>query len=117
MKFDKQGLLALFIPRVVPVKFTVNPGEEVTLYIKELSAAKVFELQQRKETSKDKADSGKEFSLMLLQETLVDEEGKPAFSDEEVRGLMQSKISVFQRLVEIAAQTSGITQGEKKGNA
>src|SRR6187455_182351 len=117
-KFDKQGLLSIFAPKIKECTVAV-PGvdQEITVYVKQLSTAKVFELQKQQ---KEKNVTGMKFSLLVLQETLVNDDGTPAYTSAEINELLGTNIAFFQALSKVCAEASGLAQPddgkEKAGN-
>jgi len=102
--FDRAALMAMFKPKVVPI--TVQVGDDVMhLFVKELSAAEVFELQ---ELQKEKGADGKMFAIRLVSKTLCMEDGQPALTLEEAKELTQLKIQAFNKMAEAIAMAVGL---------
>jgi type II secretory pathway predicted ATPase ExeA len=107
MNFDKAGLLQMFAPKVVPITLELD-GQSASLYVKELDAAQVFDLQEKRKANSD----NRTFAVMLIASALCDEEGKPVLTVEEAKDLMKFKIQAFNRLAEKIAQAVGLSEQE-----
>ncbi|MCM8596653.1 hypothetical protein [Accumulibacter sp.] len=87
MSLDKSALLAIFAPKIVDREV---PGIGL-VRLRELSAPEVSDLREACRTEKEKADFG--FRLVLA--AVVDDDGKPIFSADDLptlRGAAQSRI-------------------------
>lgn len=112
MTFETNALLAMFKPKVVPVSVEVG-DDKFEVFVKELSAAQVFDLQKKQKTVKDKNDEGanKQFALLLLSEALCDEGGEKVMTTEQAQGLLSIKVAAFNKLTEVVATAVGLGGG------
>lgn len=114
--FDKQSLLSMFKPKVVPVDVVVEGEDTQHVFVKQLSANQVFKLQ---EMQKQKGADNKSFALYLLSEALCDENGQSALTADEAKQLLGMQIKGFNALVGAVAEAVGLnaTPPDKPGNA
>jgi hypothetical protein len=108
--FDKQSLLTMYAPKIVPIEVTVD-GVSQAFFVKQLSAKKVFSLQ---DVQRSKGANNQEFALLLISEALCDEDGKPVISREEARALLEVRIDAFNDLVGKIAQAVGLNATPEK---
>lgn len=120
MSFDRNALFAMFKPKVVPV--TVDVGDDkFEVFVKELSAAQVFDLQKKQKAVKDKDKTdeaaNKAFALLLLSEALCDENGEKVMDTAEAQGLLSMKVAAFNRITEVVAEAVGLGGNKEEGKA
>lgn len=110
MTFDKRLLLKTFAPRVVPIKVDYD-GKVVDLFVRELSARQVFDLQavQKKEGADNES-----FTTALVAQALCDEEGKPVFNLEEAKELSGMQVRAFNKMAEAIAVAVGLQPVKKE---
>ena len=103
MNFDRAALLAMFKPAVVEVDLTIN-DKTCHLYVKQLSAAEVFALQ---DASKKNSDN-RAFSNRLLSAAICDAEGNSVLSEKEAGELAEMTVGSYNKLAEVVAEACGI---------
>jgi hypothetical protein len=107
MSYDRDALLAFFKPNIIKAEVTVE-GKTQEIFVKELSAEEVFDLQSKRKKNGDENTNNKEFAKQLLSTALVDEDGHPLFTKEDVGRLFGAKIKVFNELSRVVAGTAGL---------
>lgn len=115
MDFNRESLLAMFAPKVVPITVTVG-DETANLFVKELSAEQVFELQAKQ---KDSKASSKTFAIQLVAMSLCEADGTLLMTVEQARDMTKVKVQAFNVLAEQIAVAVGLKkEGEdEKGKA
>jgi hypothetical protein len=102
--FRKQ-LLAMWAPRVLPVKVTAG-GRDLDVHVRELSAQQIFDLQAK---HKEGGGDAGTFALLLLSSTLCDEKGAAIYDGvDSARETLLLKAEAFNKLTEAVAKANGL---------
>jgi hypothetical protein len=115
--FDKKQLLEMYAPKVVSITVD-HDGKKVDLFVRELSAKQVFDLQRVQKNNPDH----EMFSIQLVAQALCDEKGNLVLTEEDARELAGMKVGAFSKLSEAVAKGIGLempkpkTEGGEKGN-
>jgi hypothetical protein len=98
MEYNREYLLNIFAPKVIETE-VIDNGKEVKLYVRELSAEEVFEIQTlRKRPDVSDEEKQKEFAVHLLSTALVGPTGEKLFTQEQAKSLLKTKIGAFNSL-------------------
>lgn len=104
MALDKSALLALFAPRIIDRDV---PGIG-TVRLRELSAPEVSDIRETCRTEAQKAD----FGFLLVVASVVDEQGAPAFTADDLPALRAAAQSRIGELVTAVMTVNGFAVRE-----
>ncbi|EXI77112.1 MAG: hypothetical protein AW10_04006 [Candidatus Accumulibacter appositus] len=104
MALDKSALLALFAPKIIDQDV---PGIGA-VRLRELSAPEVSDIRETCKTESQKAD----FGFLLVVASVVDDQGEPAFTAEDLPALRASAQSRIGELVTAVMAVNGFTVKE-----
>jgi hypothetical protein len=114
MSSDKAGLLAMFQTKVLPIQIDLD-GQIANLYVRELNAKQVFDLQdERKKAEAAGTNATKKFAVQMVSEGLCNEDGTRMFTTAQAEDLLQLKMSAFNKLAETVAEAIGLGAPPKK---
>ncbi len=104
MALDKSALLALFAPKIIDRDV---PGVG-TIRLRELSAPEVSDIREACKSESQKAD----FGFMLVVASVVDDNGAPAFTADDLPALRASAQSRIGELVTAVMEVNGFSVKE-----